>query len=116
MNSTKPEQMINPAVAGVQDAEVPVAGEPPTAPGSTADAAQPPVRRVVRLDAEYLSAGQHPPVAPAEADDEQQLIVLPRRWGSVGVLPRLLHRIFRGWLTALRLSTVLLAALHSTRR
>ena len=95
---------------------MPAAGEPSTAPGPVADAAQQPVRRIVRLDAEYLSAGRPPTLAPSatEAEDEQ-LIVLPRRWGSVGVLPRLVHRVFRSWLTALRLSALLFAAAGKAR-
>jgi hypothetical protein len=81
-----------------------------------ADAVQPPVRRIVRLDAEYLSAGRPPSIAQAATEPEdEQLIVLPRRWGSVGVLPRLLHRIFRSWLAALRLSTLLFAAAGKPR-
>jgi hypothetical protein len=42
----------------------------------------PPVRRVVRLDAEYLSAGARPkPVPDANEPEEEQLIVLPARSG-----------------------------------
>ncbi|HEY4022320.1 MAG TPA: hypothetical protein VGM75_26770 [Pseudonocardiaceae bacterium] len=56
----------------------------PTQPAS-GQAARPasPVRRVVRLDAEYLSAGVRPAPAPdAIEPEEEQLIVLPRRSGS----------------------------------
>ncbi len=98
MNSTKPEQEINPAAAARQT-EAPEAGPTPAAAGPSAEAT-PPVRRIVRLDAEYLSAGPHPSAPPRETEPEdEQLIVLPRRWGSVGVLPRLLYRLFRAWLS-----------------
>ncbi|HEX3782893.1 MAG TPA: hypothetical protein VHX38_24775 [Pseudonocardiaceae bacterium] len=114
MNSTRPDQTINPVVGRVAEQRTRAVGEPSSAVGGAADAA-PPVRRTVRLDAEYLGAGR-PVVPPSAAEaEEEQLIVLPRRWGSVGVLPRLLHRVFRGWLTALRLSALLLAALPGRR-
>jgi hypothetical protein len=74
VNSTSPGRAINPP----QAAAGPV-GEP-----------APPVRRIVRLDAEYLSAGARPQPDPdAIEPEEEQLIVLPRRSGS------LLARLFR---------------------
>ena len=77
VNSTSSEQAINP----VQPAAVP-AGEP-----------TPPVRRVVRLDAEYLSAGAQPrPAQDANEPEDEQLIVLPRRSGSW--LTQFLRRVF----------------------
>lgn len=56
----------------------------PTQPASgQAARGAPPVRRVVRLDAEYLSAGARPaPAQDAIEPEEEQLIVLPRRSGS----------------------------------
>lgn len=73
MNSTSSGRAINPA-------------------GSDGESARP-VRRVVRLDAEYLSAGARPAIAPdAIEPEEEQLIVLPRRSGSWFAL--LLHRVF----------------------
>lgn len=66
MNGISQERAINPAPAAAD-----VARE---------DA--PPVRRVVRLDAEYLSAGARPKPAPdAIEPEEEQLIVLPARSG-----------------------------------
>lgn len=73
MNSTRPDQAINPAR--------PAAG--PT----------PPVRQVVRLDADYLGACARPkPAGNAIEPEEEQLIVLPRRPGSW--LARLSGRLF----------------------
>ena len=81
MNSTSQGRAINPTQAAANPA-----GEP-----------TPPLRRVVRLDAEYLSAGTRPrpaaqPVQDGIEPEEEQLIVLPRRSGSW--LARLFRRIF----------------------
>jgi hypothetical protein len=52
---------------------------------------------VVRLDDEYFRAGARPHPAPdATEPEEEQLIVLPRRSGSVVTrLVRLVRRLFR---------------------
>jgi hypothetical protein len=73
VHSTSPDQAINPV-------------EPPVEPTL-------PVRQVVRLDAEYLGAGARgKPAQDASEPEEEQLIVLPRRSGSV--LGRWFSRLF----------------------
>ena len=62
MHRTSPDQAINPV-------------EPPAQPTL-------PVRQVVRLDAEYLHA-RRKPAQDASEPEEEQLIVLPRRSGSI---------------------------------
>lgn len=66
MNGISQDRAINPAPAAAEVAR---------------DGARP-ARRVVRLDAEYLSAGARPKPAPdAIEPEEEQLIVLPARSG-----------------------------------
>jgi hypothetical protein len=73
VHSTSSEQAINPV-------------EPPGEPTL-------PVRQVVRLDAEYLGTGaRSKPAQDASEPEEEQLIVLPRRSGSL--LARWFARLF----------------------
>ncbi|HEX4223112.1 MAG TPA: hypothetical protein VHZ97_12155 [Pseudonocardiaceae bacterium] len=91
MNGTSPGRAINPAqpatdqrTSGQSSTDQRGRGEPTPAT---------PVRRVVRLDAEYLSAGVRPkPAQDAIEPEEEQLIVLPRRSGPW--IARFLRRIF----------------------
>jgi hypothetical protein len=89
VKSTSPGRAINPALAGAQQPTSDPATDRATEPE------QPPTRRVVRLDAEYLNGGRRVAPPPDAAEQEDELIALPRRWGSVGLLPRLLRRLFR---------------------
>jgi hypothetical protein len=104
VNGTSPGRAINPAqpATGQRSSGQPTPGQRATAQPTTAQpttgqrgsgesatgqrgeptSAAPPVRRVVRLDAEYLSAGAQPrPAQDAIEPEEEQLIVLPRRSG-----------------------------------